>query len=324
MPLPPIPCLYCPPDGSPCGNCGDDGDSAPAPAAEAAPAIDLGNLTGVWADVFARQDALYAKRERKARTAWRKITAELDLAALIAAFRRHALMDDGPAAGTDSDSPEAAKRHRAEILALARSMAAGFLVGLNDQPDYSVLLAAVTSALIAATGEGTASALAVSAAAAGYTAFNWAKAFRDGKTPPDPGTVNGWLARIIAGAVTDLARSLAASAVAGLTAEAMLKAAAKVLGAGRAVTAFANYAMSSAVSAAIAAAYAALGGIELLDFVSAGDGRVCGVCLDCEANSPYTVADYPNSQHPRCRCVPQPSAGMTLPFGAFAAYLVGL
>lgn len=323
MPLPPLPCLHCPPDGSPCSNCDDDGDSTPPPVAEAAPAIDLGNLQGIWADVFGRQDALYAKHERKARAAWRKTTAGLDLAALVTAFRRHALMnDDGPAAGTDSDSPEAAKRHKAEILALARSMASGFLAGVNDQPDYSLLLAVLTAALTAAAGEGTAAALAVSAAEAGYLAFAWEKAARDGRTAPDPGTVNGWLAKILAGAVTDLARTLAAGAIAGLSAEAILKAASKVLAAGRSVAVFANYAMTAAVSAAAAAAYAALGGIELLDFVTAGDGRVCTVCGACEDNSPYSIADYPGSQHSRCRCQPVPSAGMTLPFGAFAAYLL--
>jgi hypothetical protein len=320
VPLPPMPCLYCPPDGPACENCGDDGPAAPVPAVEVT--IDLGNLQGVWADVYGRQDALYAKHERKARAAWRKAVTGLDLAALIAAFRRHALMDDGPAAGTDSESPGAARRHKAEILALARSMAAGFLAGLNDLPDYAALLAALTAALTAAAGEGTASALAVSAAAAGYTAFSWAKAARDGKAAPDPGAVTGWLARIIAGAVTDLAKSLAAGAIAGLTAEAMLKAASGILRAGRSALAFANQAMSSAVSAAIAAAYAALGGGELLDFVTAGDGNVCAVCDSCADNGPYSIAAYPGPQHPRCRCVPQPSGGLTLPFGVFAAYLL--
>ena len=322
MPLPPMPCLYCPPDG-PCSNCGDGGDSAPAPVAEAVTFDLSAPLDGVWADVFSRQDDLYAKRERKARTAWRKATADLDLAALVAAFRRHALMgDDGPAAGTDSESPEARKRHKAEILALARSMASGFLAGVNDQPDYSLLLAALTAALAASAGEGTASALAVSAAAAGYLAFDWAKATRDGKTAPGPGTATGWVAKIIAGAVTDLARSLAASAIAGLSADAMLKAASKVMRAGRSVTAFANQAMSTAVSAAMAAAYAALGDIELLDFLTAGDSLVCPTCDECADNGPYTIANYPGCQHSRCRCVPSPTGGLTLPFGVFAAYLV--
>ena len=188
MPLPPMPCLYCPPDGSACSSCGDDGDSIPPTVAEVS--INLGDLQGVWADVYGRQDALYAKHERKARTAWRKAIAGLDLAALVAAFRRHALMDgDGPAAGTDHDSPQAAKRHKAEILSLARSMASGFLAGLNDQPDYGELLAALTAALTAAAGEGTASALAVSAAAAGYTARSAGRKppGRDGRAPPDRG-----------------------------------------------------------------------------------------------------------------------------------------
>ena len=132
--------------------------------------------------MFARQDALYAKHQRKARTAWRKALAGLDLAALVAAFRRQALMTGAaPAPGTDHESPQAARYHKAELKNLARSMAAGFLMGLNDQPDYAGLLAAVTAALTAAAGEGTAAALAVSAAAAGYTGFAWQKAARDGQ-----------------------------------------------------------------------------------------------------------------------------------------------
>ncbi len=127
---------------------------------------------------------------------------------------------------------------------------------------------------------------------------------------------------MIAGAVTDLAKSLAAGAVAGLSHDAMVKAASGVLRAGRAVTAFANQAMSSAVSAAVAAAYTALGGIELLDFLTAGDGLVCATCDQCADNGPYTIADYPGCQHPRCRCIPSPTGGLTLPFGVFAAYLV--
>ena len=321
MALPPMPCLYCPPDGSPCSRCDDDGPAGSAPVREVA--IDLGNLEGIWADVYARQDALHAKHQRRARTAWRKATAGLDLAALIAAFRRHALMLDGaPAPGTDHESPQAAKHHKADLRQLARSMAAGFLAGVNDQPDYSGLLDAVTGALTAASGEGTAAALAVSAAGAGYGGFAWGKAARDGRQEPDHGTVTGWLAKIIAGAVTDLATALTAGAVAGATAEAMLAAASAVLRKARSVTAFLDQAMASVISAAMVAAYAALGGIELLDFLTAGDGKVCARCQECADRSPYTPRDYPGSQHPRCRCVPSPRGGVLLPLAAFAAYLI--
>jgi len=318
--LPPLPCLYCPPDGSLCSRCDDD----VAEAAAAVPQIDLTDLRGIWADVYARQEALYARHQRKARTAWRKAVAGLDLAALVAAFRRHALMLDGaPAPGTDHESPQAAKHHKAELRKLARSMAAGFLAGVNDQPDYTGLLDAVTGALAASAGEGTAAALAVSAAGAGYGGFAWQKAARDGRQEPDQGTVTRTAAQIIAGAVTDLARVLTSAAIAGATAEAMLAAASAVLRKGLSVTAFLDQAMASAISAAMVAAYAALGGIRLVDFVTAGDGRVCGRCLEKAAEGPYSPRDYPGSQHPDCRCTAHPAAGFSLlPVAAFAAYLI--
>jgi hypothetical protein len=323
--LPPLPCIYCSPDGSACSRCDDDGPAASVPVRELA--IDLGNLEGIWADVYARQEALYARHARKARTAWRKATAGLDLAALIGAFRRHALMiPDAPAPGTDHPSPQAAKHHKAELRKLARSMAAGFLAGVNDQPDYSDLLDKVTGALTAASGEGTAAALAVSAAGAGYSGFAWGKAARDGQQEPDRGTVTGWLAKILAGAVTDLAGALTAGAVAGAvagaTAEAMLAAASAVIRKARSVTAFLDQAMASMVSTAMAAAYSALGGIELLDWVTAGSGNVCSICQGYADKSPYTPRDYPATPHPHCRCSPQPRGGFLLPFAAFAAYLI--
>jgi hypothetical protein len=319
--LPPLPCLYCPPDGAPCGRCDDDGPAESASVAEVT--LDLNQLEGVWRDVFGRQDALYGRHQRKARTAWRKTVAGLDLASLIDAFRRQALMMDGaPAPGTDHESPEAAKHHKAELRNLARSMAAGFLIGVNEQPDYAGLLAAVTAALTAAAGEGTAAALAVSAAGAGYAGFAWAKASRDGQQEPDDGTVTAWAAKIIAGAITDLASALAGAAIAGASAGAMLAAAMAVLSKGRSVTAYLGQAMQSAVSAAMNAAYAALGNISLLDWITAGDGRVCATCQGYEDNSPYTPQDYPATPHPGCRCVPGPSGGLTLPLGAFAAYLL--
>ena len=321
MALPPLPCLHCPPAGAGCPRC-DDGD--PSESMQPRPAtLDLGNLTGVWADVFARQEALYARHQRKTRTAWRKAIAALDLAALIVAFRRQALMLPGAAApGTGHESPQAVRYHKAELRTLARSMTAGFLMGVNDQPDYAGLLAAITAGLTAAAGEGAAAALGISAAAAGYTGFAWDKAAKDGRSEPYQGTVTGWAGRIIAGAVTGLAAALTAGAVAGDSAEAMTRAASAVLRKAGPVTAYLDQAMHSAVTSAMNAAYSALGNIELLNWVDAGDSRVCPTCQDYADNSPYTPQNYPDTPHPRCRCVPDPSGGLTLPFGAFAAYMI--
>ena len=102
----------------------------------------------------------------------------------------------------------------------------------------------------------------------------------------------------------------------------MQAAASGVLRKAGSVTAYLDQAMHSAVTAAMNAAYSALGGIELLDFLTAGDSRVCARCQECADNGPYTPRDYPGSQHPRCRCVPSPAGGILLPFGAFAAYMI--
>ena len=102
----------------------------------------------------------------------------------------------------------------------------------------------------------------------------------------------------------------------------MTRDASGVLRKGGAVTAYLDQAMQSAVSAAMGAAYSALGGIELLNWLDAGDGRVCPTCKDYADKSPYTLRDYPATPHPRCRCVPGPASGLTLPFSAFAAYLI--
>ena len=43
--------------------------------------------------------------------------------------------------------------------------------------------------------------------------------------------------------------------------------------------------------------------VVLIDWITAGDDRVCPSCLDNEDNSPYPpdqVPSYPG--HPRCRC----------------------
>jgi hypothetical protein len=101
----------------------------------------------------------------------------------------------------------------------------------------------------------------------------------------------------------------------------MLTAASAVLRKGRSVTAFLGQAMQSAVSAAMNAAYAALGNVELLDWLTAGDGRVCPRCDSLADAGPYTPRNYPAVPHPGCRCVPQPRGGILLPLAAFAAYL---
>ena len=73
----------------------------------------------------------------------------------------------------------------------------------------------------------------------------------------------------------------------------MTAAASAVLRKGRSVDRVPRPGDASAVTSAMAAAYAALGGIELLDFVTAGDRRYVAICQDCADSGPYTPANYP-------------------------------
>jgi hypothetical protein len=331
--LPRLPCLWCPPDGSPCGRCGDDDampavprvaarDLALAEAAVAELSIDLSALTGIWADVYGRQDALYAAQVKSASRTWQRITGGLDLAAMVAAFRRHALLQPGaPAAGTDHPSPQARQHHRRELRQLARSMAAGLLIGLNDAPGYAGLLADITAALTAAAGEGFASALAVAAAEAGHARFDWATASQDGRREPASDTVTAVLAAIIAGAITDLAAKLTALAIAGAPAAAMLAACRKVLKDARSPGVYLTHGMAQEISAAMRDVYTAAR-VQLLDWVTAGDLKVCPSCEDHEDRNPWRIEDFPPMpDHPGCRCVPMPAGDAALPASLYEPYL---
>jgi hypothetical protein len=67
----------------------------------------------------------------------------------------------------------------------------------------------------------------------------------------------------------------------------------------------------------------ALGAAEgiLLNWMTAGDGRVCLSCQDNEDNGPYYPDSFPSlPDHPRCRCCSSPAD--PLPISAFAAFLI--
>jgi hypothetical protein len=284
--------------------------------------VDLSALTGIWKTVYGRQDDLYAAQSAIAGKIWLEITAALDVAALVAAFRREAMMTSaGPAAGTDHPSPSAARHHKRELRNLARSMAAGLLIGVNDAPDYADLLSAITDALTLAAGEGFASALAVAAAEAGHAGFDWDAAVKDGRQEPGRSAVQAAAAAIIAGAVADLARKLVSLAVAGASEAEMVAALKAILVDARSLGVNLTHAMASAITAAMHAVYAAAD-VRLLDFLTAGDARVCPICEDLESHNPYGAEDFPAiPQHPLCRCVSVPAGNAAIPEHMYAAYL---
>jgi hypothetical protein len=266
--------------------------------------VDLGNLTGVWRTVYRRQDRLMALAAESTAVTWRKLIRDADVAAMVAAFRREiAMTDDAPAPGTDSDSAAAARYHKAQAKALALALVAGLLAAVPGLALFPAFLADIDAALAAAAAEGYASALAVAASQSGEAGFDWDTAIRDGQQQAPPaGSSQEIAALIVAGAVTDIAVALTTMAAAGAAAASMAAAVRAYLRDPRSLTGYLGHAMTTAISAAAQALYATAG-VGRLNWVDAGDSRVCPLCEANAAGSPYDADKFPPlPAHFGCRC----------------------
>jgi hypothetical protein len=88
----------------------------------------------------------------------------------------------------------------------------------------------------------------------------------------------------------------------------------------RAVTAAVDYGMGGGFARGALGLYMSEG-LDLVAWLTAGDGRVCFSCQDNEENGPYDPAAFPACpDHPFCRCCPNPAS--PLPVSAFAAFLI--
>lgn len=281
----------------------------------------LGQLSGTWRDVYDRQDALYAAQTAVVLKAWQKLAAGLDVAAMVALFRREAYMtsDGSPAPGTDND---AAAHRKKELRALAAAVAAGMLAGTADSPLLADLLAVITTALTAAAGEGFASALAVAASAAGNDgSFDWDTATADGQKSPGQAVPAEVAAAITAGMASALATALVSLAAEGATAVAMAKAVRAALTTAQPAGVVLTHAMASAISASVLDVLTRYG-VEKASFITAGDAKVCAVCDEYEAHNPYPLDELPACPaHFGCRCATVPAGRSPLPADSYAPYL---
>jgi 2'-5' RNA ligase len=284
--------------------------------------LKLGALTGTWATVYDRQDALYAARVADLTRIWRELTAGLAVARMVDAFRRRALMhQDGPAPGSDHESPEARKHRKKELFAAALAAVTGMLAGLPAADGYADFLAVITTALTAASGEGFAAALAVAASDAGHAGFGWDAAQEDGQNAPGSTETALVAGVLVSAAASKLAALLAAMAAAGATAAEMTAAVTDALHEAGAIGLGLTHAMASAISTAWLAVYDA-SNVERVLFVTAGDDRVCAACDELEARNPYTPKTFPMPPiHFRCRCAPHTEGAHAVDFDAYAQFL---
>jgi 2'-5' RNA ligase len=278
--------------------------------------LHLGKLTGTWAEVYRRRDELTAGHVAKVTAIWRKLAKKLAARALAEKYRREQMI---PAAESDQD----AARRKAE----ARDAALAWLLTILSDPEYADLEQAIATALAAAQAEGSTAALAVAADQAAAYGFDWARAYDAmlagvAYLEKQPGIADATVQEVLGGASADVGRILADMATSGAT-DAQVAAEVEAAIAGedvRAVTAAVDNSMWSGFAQATLGLYQAEG-LDLADWLTAGDDRVCPVCQDNEDNGPYAPADFPAlPAHPRCRCCSSPAT--PLAFSAFAAFLI--
>jgi hypothetical protein len=280
--------------------------------------LHLGHLEGVWAAVFDRRHARHADADRELIKLWNELAADLDLGLIVRAVRQHA--------GLGEARPDPAT---VTAVAIATGLALSALRALARKPLWGRLRQAVRDAIAAAHAEGHTDAVALAADAAGRVAPAFDIAYDDAYaalanleslyTEADT-----WLSNLLDDVADALGRRLATIAADGADYTAMLDAGLDLIGPDnpRAVAAAIDLLVSRAMSQGALDLYAAMG-VDLVDILTAGDGRVCQRCVDAEENGPYSPSNAPvPGLHPRCRCVPVIStrSAASLPESLVAQY----
>ncbi|MFK0045528.1 2'-5' RNA ligase family protein [Streptomyces sp. NPDC090741] len=256
--------------------------------------IDLGRLEGMWALLFQRREEQQALHMVEVRRQWRELISRDEITAMVDRLRHQLGVTEALDPG----------RLRAEALAAAKAM----LRALADLSGFSALRIALRNAIAAGRAEGMVNAVAIAAERAGRVGLDWNIAFKDAYRSMERlddlwADAGGWLGRMIDGVAGDLGRTLADGLEGGLDRDALIDAAADLLtGDSEAVAFVVDWAMTTAADEGALALYQSEGVLQL-DIISAGDGRVCGACIDAEAGSPWHIGDQPRLPlHPNCRC----------------------
>lgn len=271
--------------------------------------IDLGKLEGMWAKLFQRREEKQAEHTRLVTDAWQPLITRDAVTAMVDRFRTH------------TGLTEADRDLRAEALAAARNM----LQALATLTGWTALRQRLRDAIAAGNAEGMVNAVAIAAERAGTVGLDWNIAFKDAyeslaRLDELWGNADGWLGRMLDRATTDLGRALAQGAEAGASRDEMIDAAMDILGSEDvdAVAFTVDWAMTTAADDGALRLYRSQG-VQQVDVVTAGDGRVCQTCIDYEAGSPWPALDVPRlPTHPVCRCCYAASISMA----AFAGWFV--
>ncbi len=276
--------------------------------------VDLGRLEGMWATLFGRREQHIRDYTTQVTTAWRDLIRPRVFRNGIHHYRADAGLTE-----TDDDEQKALK---AAALAAATAM----LRAIIGAPGWAKLRQALRDAIAAGRAEGMVNAVAVAAERAAERStltLDWDIAFQHAYQQLERldelwADIDTWLDRIVGRAAADLGRTLADQAASGGSYEDMLAAATSLLDSAdvEAVSFVVDWAMTTAADQGALSLYSAQG-VQYVNWITAGDGRVCPTCQDNEDHDPWPIGSVPQAPaHPRCRCVL--AADMSL--GRFASW----
>jgi hypothetical protein len=282
--------------------------------------LHIGHLTGIWATIYRRRERLLNKHIKLVAAAWDECLTGLHPRDVVRDFREDAGLI-AKAADPDQEWWKGA----------ATAAAVAWLDGVYNSGGYPALVTAIEDAIREGMAEGQADALALAADKQGAAGFQIGRAFTaaNEQLAGDSGVAEraqDTAGKVVGGAGNDVGRALADGAKSGAGVEDMTSDVRDAVTGdqSRSVSANTDGALSAAILAGAvalygqaAAAQAAGGGSGqgadaaaasaqppsvLLDWITAGDDRVCNTCSDYEDNSPYTPEAVPDYPHPACRC----------------------
>jgi len=319
---------------------GGSGRGPKDPAEVRKATLRIGHLTGIWATIYRRRERLLNKHIKLVAAAWDACLTGLHPRDVVRDFREDAGLV-AKAANPDQDWWKGA----------ATAAAVAWLDGAYNSGGYPALVTAIEDAIREGMAEGQADALALAADKQGATGFQIGRAFTaaNEQMAGDSGVAEraqDTAGKVVGGAGNDVGRALTDGAKSGAGVEDMTSDVRDAVDGdqSRSVSANTDGALSAAILAGAVALYLqaaaaqATGGGSgqgadaaaasaqppsvLLDWITAGDDRVCDTCSGYEDSSPYTPEDVPDYPHMGCRCsidaADDASAGFTVIPGAAA------
>jgi hypothetical protein len=259
--------------------------------------LQLGQLEGIWAVIYARREAL----EKLHGAALKDVLAaigDLDWSQIINRVEQYLLLDPS------MSGKDLATRIGADVERLISGT-----LPIDAQTDWRL---AMQQALIDATAEGQAVGLSLVGDASGI-AIDFDLAATAAKDALATNQVlwdasSGWMATQTHGLGYEISQTLAKLWAEGAVRSDMEDAIMAILDNSRnQAGVILDQAIGQSLSQGALDSYN-LAGVQYADFTTAGDGRVCAICAEAEDNNSYRLGDCPQPPlHIGCRCAVAPS-----------------